>query len=273
MVSGPFELPMNQQQHPTQIPRCHVLVPCAGMGQRALLPGASRPKQYALLEGLPLVTHTLQALSQVDPGAASDGAWQQGLRVAVVAPNDELWAKLVAPVAIGWRTAPVGGASRAESVLNGLQFLYDNGDAKSSDWVLVHDAARCLIQAQTVHTLIHACVKHKRGGLLAQPVPDTIKVARQEMLDGGVAAVADTVARAGKWLAQTPQLFNLSALLSALRDAQSDEQAWPLITDEASAMERLGQSPLLVASGVDNFKVTFSHDFALAGVMLRGRTT
>jgi 2-C-methyl-D-erythritol 4-phosphate cytidylyltransferase len=68
-------------------------------------------------------------------------------------------------------------------------------------------------------------------------------------------------------------LFNLSALLSALRDAQSDEQAWPLITDEASAMERLGQSPLLVASGVDNFKVTFSHDFALAGVMLRGRTT
>ncbi len=108
---------MNQQQHPTQIPRCHVLVPCAGMGQRALLPGASRPKQYALLEGLPLVTHTLQALSQVDPGAASDGAWHQGLRVAVVAPNDELWAKLVAPVAIGWRTAPVGGASRAESVL------------------------------------------------------------------------------------------------------------------------------------------------------------
>ena len=105
---------MNQQQHPTQIPRCHVLVPCAGMGQRALLPGASRPKQYALLEGLPLVTHTLQALSQVDPGAASDGAWQQGLRVAVVAPNDELWAKLVARTYPNtcWSQQPMSLSSR-----------------------------------------------------------------------------------------------------------------------------------------------------------------
>ena len=253
--------------------RCHTVVPCAGVGQRALQPGDALPKQYQALERVPLVVHTLMALDLVGVHSASGGAWLAGSQVAVLSPTDALWPSLVAPLVSGWLAAPVGGASRAESVRNGLQYLLDNCDAQPSDWVLVHDAARCLVQPSAINTLITACVAHKRGGLLAQPVPDTIKVARQDDLGQGLAAVADTVARSGKWLAQTPQLFQLGSLLNALRDAQADEQAWPHITDEASAMERMGQSPLLVPCGADNFKVTYSTDFDLAGVMLRGRKT
>lgn len=252
-------------------PRCHTVVPCAGVGQRALQPGQALAKQYQALEGLPLVVHTLRALSLVGADKASGGVWQAGCQVAVLSPSDHLWSGLVAPLVSGWLAAPVGGLSRAESVLNGLQYLLDSCGAQPSDWVLVHDAARCLVQPSAIHTLIAVCIAHKRGGLLAQPVPDTIKVARQDDLGQGVAAVANTVARSGKWLAQTPQLFELGSLLSALRDAQADEQAWPHITDEASAMERMGQSPLLVPSGIDNFKVTYPADFDLASVMLRGR--
>ena len=251
--------------------RCHTVVPCAGVGQRALQAGQALAKQYQALDGLPLVVHTLRALGLVSAQEASGGAWQAGSQVAVLSPSDDLWPSLVAPLVSGWLATPVGGSSRAESVLNGLRYLLDSCDAQPGDWVLVHDAARCLVQPSAIHTLIAACVTHKRGGLLAQPVPDTIKVARQDDLGEGVAAVADTVARSGKWLAQTPQLFKLGSLLNALRDAQADEQAWPHITDEASAMERMGQSPLLVPSGIDNFKVTYPTDFELARVMLRGR--
>jgi 2-C-methyl-D-erythritol 4-phosphate cytidylyltransferase len=265
----------SQARSTAAVPRCHILIPSAGVGLRALRAGEALPKQYQRLEGVPMVVHTTRALDQVDVALASAGQWQAGTQLAVVSPDDGFWQQHVAPMAPAWQATPVGGASRAESVMNGLECLRNDLGASACDWVLVHDAARCLVQAAAVHTLIAACVQHGRGGLLAQPVPDTIKVARQDMLDAvqgaAVAAVADTTSRAGKWLAQTPQLFKLGSLLSALHDAHDDELAWPLITDEASALERMGQSPLLVASGVDNFKVTYPNDFELARVVLRGR--
>ena len=100
------------------------------------------------------------------------------------------------------------------------------------------------------------------GGLLALPLPDTLKSEA-----GG--RVQETVSREHKWLAQTPQMFRLQALHDVL--AAVADNGFAGITDEASAMERLGLAPLLVEGSAQNFKVTYPADFALAEAILRSR--
>jgi 2-C-methyl-D-erythritol 4-phosphate cytidylyltransferase len=232
------------------LPRCFALVPCAGTGSRS---GALQPKQYAPVAGQPLVAHTLQALSRVDRLAAT---------LVVLAPDDDRFAT-EQPAFEGERgwLARCGGASRAETVLNGLAELQARG-AQPHDWVLVHDAARCLLRPEWVDRLINACADDEVGGLLALPVADTLKQA-----EGPASAerVAATVDRSGKWAAQTPQMFRLGLLLPALRGALAEGRT---ITDEASAVEALGHSPRLVRGDWENLKVTFPEDFALAERLL-----
>ena len=228
-------------------PRCHALVPCAGSGSRA---GTAQPKQYQPLAGRPLVQHTLAAL-----GAAA----RIDRLLVVVAPGDDT---LRQPGA-RWQLADCGGATRAESVCNGLDHLLASG-AAPQDWVLVHDAARCLLTPALVDALIDACLPDAVGGLLALPLPDTLKRAQ----DGRVAA---TVERADKWLAQTPQMFRIGALRAAL--APHAASGFAGITDEASAMEAAGQRPLLVRGSAQNVKITYPEDFALAQAVLQARAS
>lgn len=230
-----------------QPPHLWALVPCAGTGSRA---GAPVPKQYQPLAGLPLVWHTLQALSAVQ---------RLTHRLVLVAPGD---ACLQDPPA-DWQVVPCGGASRAQTVLNGLEHVLDMG-AQAHDWVLVHDAARCLVTATQVDALIDACQQDAVGGLLAWPVPDTLKLE-------AAGRVLRTQARDGLWLAQTPQMFRLGALHAALRAQAAGGFAG--ITDEASAMEAAGACPLLVPGSAHNLKVTYPEDFALAEAVLQGRQT
>jgi 2-C-methyl-D-erythritol 4-phosphate cytidylyltransferase len=131
--------------------------------------------------------------------------------------------------------------------------------AQPDDWVLVHDAARCLVTPQQIDALIDACLDDEVGGLLALPLPDTLKQA----VAGRVAA---TVARADKWLAQTPQMFRHGTLTQALK------QASEVVTDESSAIEQMGLAPKLVVGSAQNFKVTYPADFALAQALLTART-
>lgn len=226
-------------------PRCHVLLPCAGMGSRA---GTELPKQYQPIAGQPMVMHTLAALRAVP---------RIQLCVVVISPEDAWWASQPVGTVLTRR----GGATRAASVYNGLHALLEHG-ANEADWVLVHDAARCLVTPEQVNALIDACWDDAVGGLLAQPLPDTLKAE----VDGRVAA---TVERTDKWLAQTPQMFRLGALLAAL--AACEPQGFAAVTDEASAMERAGHLPLLVRGSAQNFKVTYPEDFALAEAVLRSR--
>ncbi len=214
-------------------PRCFALVPCAGVGERA---GAGGPKQYHPVAGRPMVAHTLAALQAV-PGFEGDRGW----------------------------VVRRGGATRAHSVAAGLDELLARG-AQPHDWVLVHDAARCLIQPAWVDRLIDACMDDEVGGLLALPLADTLKEAQP---GGDVPRVGTTVSRAGKWAAQTPQMFRIGLLRPALVSALSDDEIAAQITDEASAIERLGHAPLLVPGAYDNFKVTWPGDFALAERLLR----
>jgi 2-C-methyl-D-erythritol 4-phosphate cytidylyltransferase len=255
------------------------LIPCAGAGQRALVAGQPvLSKQYQILAAKPMVLHTLQALMAVDVATSTGGVAQAGHLLVVTAPDDAVWAEAIAPqVSLARPNAfgpvvqqPIGGASRAQSVLNGLQYLSQRPDVGPDDWVLVHDAARCLVRPEAVEGLIAACLQHQRGGLLAQPLADTLKVAQVNAK--GIASVATTASREGKWLAQTPQMFPLAALRRALENAAMNPSDWLMITDEASAMERMGVSPMLVPGGADNFKVTYPSDFAMAEAILTHRS-
>jgi 2-C-methyl-D-erythritol 4-phosphate cytidylyltransferase len=132
--------------------------------------------------------------------------------------------------------------------------------ADVTDWVLVHDAARCLIMAEQIDRLIDACLPDAVGGLLALKLPDTLKSEA-----GG--RVQATVERADKWLAQTPQMFRIGDLMQALQSAGD------AVTDESSAIEAMGLHPLLVEGSVQNFKVTYPQDFALAEAVLLARAS
>jgi len=227
-------------------PRFFALIPCAGAGSRA---GTSRPKQYQLLAGKAIVWHTLQAFRKV---LDVSGIW------VVTSPTDDSFSQACPDFnQPGNVQVKVGGATRALSVRNGLQALL-NHTANPTDWVLVHDAARCLITVEQITTLITACEADAVGGLLALPLPDTLK----SSADGRVVA---TIARANKWLAQTPQMFRIGALLAAL------EATGDAVTDESSAMEALGLKPLLIEGSAQNFKVTYPEDFALAEAILQSR--
>lgn len=191
-----------------------------------------------------MVAHTLRALAQVQRLHAG---------VVVISPDDPHWDDAVLPSRRFWPQT-CGGASRAASVFNGLHALLAAG-AAAHDWVLVHDVARCLVRPADIERLIAAAWDDEVGALLALPLADTLKVAQ----DG---RVVQTLARADKWLAQTPQMFRIGLLCQAL------EAAGPTVTDEASAVEQLGLAPRLVAGPASNFKVTYPEDFAVAAALL-----
>ena len=239
-------MPDAQTPSPQNLPaRLFALLPCAGTGSRA---GTAGPKQYEPLLGVPLVLHTLSAFHAVDRIDHVLVAVSPGDRFLSV---DDPQTQLVR----------CGGATRAQSVFNGLQALRESG-VPDIDWVLVHDAARCLVTPAQVDALIDACWNDAVGGLLALPLPDTLKAEAH----GRVAATVD---RSDKWLAQTPQMFRLGALHAAL--SLTADRGFAGVTDEASAMEMAGHAPQLVRGSAQNFKVTYPEDFALAEAVLRSR--
>jgi 2-C-methyl-D-erythritol 4-phosphate cytidylyltransferase len=207
------------------------------------------PKQYATVAGRAMVAHTLDALGRVSRLRAT---------LVVLAPGDG-WFEVQAPTFRGegaW-VARCGGATRAASVSAGLEELRRRG-ASDTDWVLVHDAARCLLRPEWVDRLIDSCLDDAVGGLLGLPLADTLKQSR----DG---RVERTLTRSDKWAAQTPQMFRLGLLRHALAQAGAG------VTDEASAIEALGHAPLLVQGELENFKLTWPQELALAARLLQAR--
>ena len=233
-------------------PRFFALIPCAGAGLRAGGRVLNLPKQYQTIAGKPMVLHTLDAFAAVTRIAKT---------VVVVSPDDVAFASLNSDADV----LPCGGATRAETVKNGLQAILDMG-CGPMDWVLVHDAARCLVTPEQINHLIDECQHDAVGGLLASPIADTLKSS-----DGSSDShVNGTVDRAGKWAAQTPQMFRIGSLQAALDKAL--EAGMP-VTDESSALESIGLAPKLVKASSQNFKVTYPEDFALAEAILNSRKT
>ena len=181
-------------------------------------------------------------------------------RVSVVlSPGDEWWAAYDWS-ALGGKLQALfcGGATRAESVSNGLEAIA--ATLADDDWVLVHDAARPCLSQPMLAALFDELSSDPVGGLLAAPLADTLKRADADQ------RVAATEPREGLWQAQTPQMFRFGVLRSALA-------ACPGVTDEAGAVEALGLKPRLVRADATNFKVTFPADLQLAELVLKGRLT
>jgi 2-C-methyl-D-erythritol 4-phosphate cytidylyltransferase len=208
--------------------------------------GSEVPKQYLQLAGRSLLERTAAVLASVERIAQV---------LIVIAPGDSHAATLSLDRKV--RLAAAGGATRAASVRAGLDAL----EADDADWVLVHDAARACLLPADVDGLLDALLGDPVGGLLATPVADTLKQA------DGAQRVLRTVPRDHMWRAATPQMFQVGMLRTALDAPGMLAQA----TDEASAIEALGQAPRLVEGPASNIKITTPPDLALARAILAAR--
>lgn len=217
-------------------------MPAAGVGRRF---GADRPKQYAPLCGRTVIEWAL-APFLMDSRCA--GA------VVALAENDPYWKEIAPPNVL----VTAGGLERSHSVRNGLTALADR--AGRDDWVLVHDAARPCLSRQDLDRLLMTLADHPAGGLLATPAADTLKRADTSL------EVQQTVDRAGLWRALTPQMFRYARLCEALDRAHA---AGRVPTDEAQAIEWLGDHPKLVEGAAANLKVTSAADLAIATALLK----
>jgi 2-C-methyl-D-erythritol 4-phosphate cytidylyltransferase len=216
------------------------LIPAAGVGARM---GGAAPKQYLKIGGQAVLRHAVDAFL----------AAEQISHVYVVVSADDAYVDTVLPLADKLSILRCGGATRRDTVSNGLAAISDMAE---NDWVLVHDAARPGLTVQLISKLIAEVGQHPVGGLLALPVVDTVKRFH--------AGKMETVSRDGLWLAQTPQMFRYQLLKDALVTATE-------VTDEASAMEAAGHTPLLVEGHARNMKLTMPDDFALLRLHLEQR--
>ncbi|RPH42949.1 MAG: 2-C-methyl-D-erythritol 4-phosphate cytidylyltransferase, partial [Burkholderiales bacterium] len=214
--------------------RHFAVVPAAGTGARL---GADRPKQYLDLGGATMLERSVAALLACD--------WLEAVLV-VVSPGDRVAETLPGLRVPRCAVVPAGGDTRRASVLGGMDALARLHGASDADWVWVHDAARPGVEAESLVRLRDAIVDDRVGGLLAQPIADTVK-------RGGAGRAVTTVERNGLWTAQTPQVFPFGTLWHAL-------ERHHLVTDEASAIEATGRTPLLVQGSRGNFKVTTMDD-------------
>jgi len=218
---------------------CIALIVAAGRGTRF---GGPLPKQYALLDGMPVLRRTLLAFRDV-PGIT-------GLRVVIAAGDDAPYDAAVAGLNL---PPPVpGGGSRQQSVLNGLEAL----SADPPDLVAIHDAARPFVRAADIAACLSAVAVPGIGGaVLGIPLADTLKRV------GGGNAITETVPRRDLWRAQTPQVFRFAELLAAHRAAASLAAAEATaLTDDAAVAERAGLKVVMVAGSEDNRKITTADD-------------
>ncbi len=205
-----------------------------------------QPKQHILLQGQPVLLRTLLALQQVE------GVDELLL---ITRPEDgEYFAALAAEAGVTkLKTVVEGGATRQQSVMNGLAAL-----PPQTTLVGIHDGARPFITPDVVETLIDVAT---RVGAAAVTVPskDTLKEV------DGQGRIVGTLDRSRIWRVQTPQMFHRTRLEEAMAQAAAEGLDF---TDESQLMERLGY-PVQVVTGLDtNLKLTTPEDIRLAQAIL-----
>lgn len=214
-------------------PKTVAVIVAAGGGTRA---GRNLPKQYVPVAGLPMIAHSVNAFS-VHP-AITDV-------IVVIGAGQE--AMLAA--AVGDVRFVTGGATRRESVSNGLSAIEQSGGA---DRVLIHDAARPFLSSTMIDRLLSALDAHG-GAIPALPVADTLV-----RFGGGV--MQDNVPRDGLYRVQTPQAFQFDIVVAAHRGWPDSAEA----TDDAQMVRDTGHAVTLVEGDVMLEKVTFPADFDAA---------
>ena len=238
-------LPFLKKVREARRPRCTALVAAAGSSSR--MGGVDKLLQP--LDGVPVLARTLTAL-QLAAGVGE---------IVIAAREEDIleFSQLCRTYGISKCSKVVrGGESRAHSVL--LAALEASPEA---ELLAVQDGARPLVTPELIDRVIAAAARCS-AAVPAVPVKDTVKLSRQ---DG---AVEETLERGRLRAAQTPQVFEASLLKAALQSAL--EQGAP-VTDDASAVERLGKTVFLVDGGEENLKITTPLDLAVAEAILQGR--
>ncbi len=226
------------------------ILPAAGLGTRMAGP---KPKQFLILDGVPILIHSLRAFAAVERVTS--------IYVAVRGTERERVEAQIAEYGFGGRVSVVeGGDKRQESVAHALAAL----PAEADDIVLVHDAVRPLIDAATIERTIDAVIE-TGAAIVGMPAVDTIK--QVERTAHG-ALITATIPREFVVLAQTPQGFRYGLLKSVFAEAEADGFVG---TDEASLVERAGHSVAVVHGSQVNLKITQPGDLELAEFYLKQR--
>jgi 2-C-methyl-D-erythritol 4-phosphate cytidylyltransferase len=225
--------------------RIVAILPAAGLGTRM---GAESPKQFRLLDGLPVVIFTLRRLA----ACPSISEFLIATRAEEV---DGLGAR-VAEERLGQPVRVIrGGDTRQQSVANALAEI-----ASDTELVLVHDAVRPLVTREQVERVI-AEARTRRAAILGIPAMDTVKEVRRTSLPGDVALITATIPRERIVLAQTPQVFHADLLLEAFARAAAEGASG---SDEAGLVERLGHDVYVVQGSERNLKITRPGDLDVA---------
>lgn len=207
-------------------------------------------KLFVPLAGKPVLWHSLKAFSEC----------KEVDEILVVAKEDQMDAveKLVGSAKLAKVKKVIsGGAERHISVWNGLQAV----EAHGSEFIGIHDGARPLATPK----LIKACLDLARvhgAACCASQIPDTVKRASIEQM------VTDSVERTGLWAMQTPQFFSSGLILQAYASLMAKHE---MVTDEVSAVQKMGKKIALLKNEEWNFKITFPHDLELAEHVLELR--
>ena len=220
------------------------IIAAAGQGTRM---AGKRPKQFLELAGKPIIFHTLKAFEQCD-------AIQE---IIVVLAVDEVGGFLSLADKHNLRkirAVVLGGATRAESVFNGLQAV----EEATAEVVAVHDSVRPFVTPDEIARTVEAAKLEGAAILVSAPV-DTMK----EIRDG---AVMKTLKRAELRNALTPQCFRYKLLRRAYDEADVFD---PELTDESSLVERLGVKIVTVEGSSRNIKITRPEDIPIAEAILK----
>jgi 2-C-methyl-D-erythritol 4-phosphate cytidylyltransferase len=223
------------------------VIPAAGSGSRF---SKTELKQYQYIQNTTVLEHTVRRISQLP---------LNGYVLAI--GTQDTFAQTLAFQNIDKAHFCMGGAERVHSVLNALNHLLTF--ANENDWVLVHDAARPCVTIECLNTLVEQAIKSNHSAILAIPVRDTLKQVEANN------HINKTVNRDSLWQAQTPQIAKIGKLKKAIEYALENNIA---ITDEASALEYMGETVQVVMGRSDNIKITYPDDLELARLILQSQS-
>lgn len=223
------------------------VIPAAGSGSRF---SKTELKQYQYIHNTTVLEHTVRRITQLP---------LNGYVLAI--GTQDTFAQTLAFQNIDKAHFCMGGAERVHSVLNALNHLLTF--ANENDWVLVHDAARPCVTFDCLNTLVEQAIESNHSAILAIPVRDTLKQVEANN------HINKTVSRDLLWQAQTPQIAKIGKLKKAIEYALENNIA---ITDEASALEYMGETVQVVMGRSDNIKITYPDDLELARLILQSQS-
>jgi len=227
--------------------KVRAVIAAAGQGSRM---GSGLNKQFLLLQGMPIIAHTLrvfQAVGVIDEIVLICAAGEKDYYTQEFLSNYQITKPL---------TVVTGGKERQDSVYCGLDAIDDE-----NGYVLIHDGARPLV-TDGIITSVSQEVTVSGAVVAGVPVKDTIKRTN----DLGV--ITETLQREKLWHIQTPQAFSLDLIRRAHEKARSEGFYG---TDDSSLVERMGVPVKIIPGSYDNIKITTSEDIIIAETILQGR--